>query len=111
MPSLISPLTYFSLRGLCKRVNLQLQAVNVEEHGVEVLDLLSALGNQIPLEAEELCQLGGHGICHSGVDVHWDLLDPLGCLFSNLLNVYTTIRTGKRENIRLISRQSLTWQQ
>ena len=45
------------------------------------------------------------------VDVHWHLLDPFGCLFSNLLNVYTTIRTGKRENIRLISRQSLTWQQ
>ena len=95
MPSLISLFTYFSLRCLCKRVDLQLQAVNVEEHGVEVLDLLGALGNQIPLEAEELCQLGGHDICHPGVDVHWDLLDPLGCLFSDLLNVYTTIRTGK----------------
>lgn len=96
MPSLISPFTYFSLRCLCKRVNFQLQAVDVEEHGVEVLDLLCTLGNQIPLEAKELSQLGGHGVCHPCVDVNWDLLDPLGCLLSNLLNVYTTIRTEKK---------------
>ena len=94
MSSLITTNTYFSLRCLCKRVDLQLQAVNIKEHGVEVLDLLGTLGNQLPLEAKELGQLSGHGVSHPGVDVHWNLLDPLRGLLSNFLNVYTTIRTG-----------------
>ena len=74
-----------------------MQAVNIKEHGVEVLDLLRTLGNQLPLEAEELSKLGGHGVCHAGVDIHRDFLDPVRGLLSNLLDVYTTIRTGKNE--------------
>ena len=73
-----------------------MQAVNIKEHGVEVLDLLRALGNQLPLEAKELGKLGGHGVCHAGVDVHRDFLDPVRGLLSNLLDVYTTIRAGKK---------------
>ena len=110
---LISLLTYFSLGCLRKRVDLQLQAVNVEEHGVKVFDLLCALGDQIPLEAKELGKLGGHGVCHAGVDVHRDFLDPVGGLLGNLLDVYTTIRTGKNESnyLGLIQGRNLTWQQ
>ena len=95
MSSLITTNTYFSLGCLSKRVDLQLQAVHIEEHGVEVLDLLGTLGNQLPLEPEELGQFSGHGVSDPSVDVHWDLLDPIRGLLSNLFNVNTTIRARK----------------
>merc|ERR1719400_2187508 len=85
---------YLPLRCLCQWVDLQLKTVYVEEHGVQILYLLSTLGHQLPLEAQELSQLGGHLVRDSGVDVHRHLLDPLWGSFSNFFNVHATVRAG-----------------
>merc|ERR1719268_323433 len=85
---------YLPLRCLCQWVDLQLKTVHVKEHGVQVLDLLSTLGHQLPLEAQELGELGGHLVRDPGVDVHRHLLDPLWGPFSNFFNVYATVRAG-----------------
>ena len=101
--------TYFSLRCLCQWVDLQLKAVHVEEHGVQVLDLLSTLGHQLPLEAQELSQLGGHLVRDPGVDVHRHLLDPLWGPFSNFFNVYATVRARTRCQTNKIFYTNFAW--
>ena len=101
--------TYFSLRCLCQWVDLQLKTVHVEEHGVQVLDLLSTLGHQLSLEAQELGQLGGHLVRDSGVDVHRHLLDPLWGPFSNFFNVHATVRARTRGQTDTMFFTYLAW--
>merc|ERR1719357_2363761 len=85
---------HLPLGCLCQWVDLQLKTVHIKEHGVQVLDLLSTLGHQLPLEAQELSQLGGHRVRDPSVDVHRHLLDPLWGPLCNFFNVYPTVRAG-----------------
>lgn len=86
--------------SLCQRIDLKLEAVDLDKHVVKPSDLFSTLTSQLAFKFQKVSDLIANIIRDSVDNVDRDFLNPIRSLFGHLLNVDATVR--RADNHRAI---------